>query len=99
MRFPEFLDNGHMKVEKLSAFVSTAFTPQERPLVVKSVKRLFDLRAISRPEGLKKTKNSNNPIENRTRDIPACSAVPLDILPKINNNTPNLWQSKNKETT
>jgi len=61
---------------------------------------------MSRPQGhiatgriKKKTKNSNNPIENRTRDILVCGALPLDILPKINNNTPNLWQSKNKVTT
>jgi hypothetical protein len=45
----------------------------------------------------KKTKHSNNPIENRTRDIPACGVVPLDILPKLNNNTPKLWQVKTRK--
>jgi hypothetical protein len=43
--------------------------------------------------------NSNNRIKIRTRDIPDCSAMPFDILPKININITNLWQSKNKETT
>jgi len=61
---------------------------------------------MSRPQGhiatgrIKKTKYSNNPIENRTRDIPACSAVPL--TPYLIQTTINLIcgkVKKKKETT
>jgi hypothetical protein len=40
-----------------------------------------DPRAIARPEGLCQLKKSNDTIGNRTRDLPACSAVPQPTAP------------------
>jgi hypothetical protein len=58
---PRFLDYRHMKVVRLSA-LRTTFTPQERFLVLISVRGWVDPRAI--------VKNSNDTIGNRTRDVP-----------------------------
>jgi hypothetical protein len=35
-----------------------------------------------RPEGLSQLKNLKDPIENRTRDLPACNAVPQPTDPR-----------------
>jgi len=45
-------------------------------LLIISFRGWIETRAIVRPEGLSKWKNSNNPIGNRVRDLLACSAVP-----------------------
>jgi hypothetical protein len=47
--------------------------PQEITLILVSVKGWVDPRDTVRPEGMK---NPDDPIGNRTRDLPACSAVP-----------------------
>ena len=46
---PEFLDNGNIKVARLSALA--AFTPQGRSLILISVRGYVDPRAIMRPKG------------------------------------------------
>jgi hypothetical protein len=78
---PEFIDNRHMKVVRSSALRTGRLYPQERFLVLISVKRL------SRPQGhnttgrIKPLKNSSDSIGNRTRNLPACSAVPQPTAP------------------
>jgi hypothetical protein len=73
-----------MKVVRLSALRTGHLYLQETFLVLISVKRL------SRPQGhsaagrMMSMKKSNGTIGNRTRDLPACSAVPELLMPDIN---------------
>jgi hypothetical protein len=82
---PIFQDNRHMKVVRLSALRTGHLYPQETFLVLIYVRGWVDPRAIVRPEGLCQWKKSNDTIGNRTRHLPACSAVPQRTAPPVRN--------------
>jgi hypothetical protein len=61
-----------MKVVRLSALCISRLYPQETFLVLNAIRGWADLRPM---------KNPNDTIENRTRDLPACSSVPQPSAP------------------
>jgi hypothetical protein len=71
---------------RLSGLPAGHNVPTGRFLVLISVRDRVDPRAIVRREGLGKLKKSNDLIENRNRDLPACSIVPQPTtLPRATN--------------
>ena len=68
LKFPEIR---HMKLRKLSALDTSRLYTQEIFMVIISIIRCVDPRAIVRP-----TKIYNDTIGNQTHDLPTCSAVP-----------------------
>jgi hypothetical protein len=75
---PEFLDNQHKDVARLSALRTCRLYPQEISLILISVTSWVDLRATVWPEELT-MKNPNEPIGDRTRDFTDCNTVPYKI--------------------
>ena len=73
---PRFQDNQHMKVVRLSALHTDRLYPP------RNIPGTHFCYRLSRPQGhsaagrIMSMKNSSDTIGNRTRDLPACSAVP-----------------------
>jgi len=78
---PRFQDNRYMKLVRLSALHTGRFHPQEIFLVLIPVRGLIRTQGHSAAGRITSTKNSRNPIANRTRGLPACSAVPHPTAP------------------
>jgi hypothetical protein len=68
-----------MKVARLSALRTGRLYPKEVFLVLISVKRLSQPQGHSAAGRIMLTKNSNDTIGNRSRDLPVCSAVPQPL--------------------
>jgi hypothetical protein len=77
----EFLDNRHMKVVTLSALSTGRLYPPEGIPGTYFCWRLSRALARCAAERDKLMKNSDDPIGNRTRDIPARSSVPVPTAP------------------
>ena len=69
---PRFHDNRHIKVVRLSALRTGRLYPRKYSWY----SRLSQPQGHSAAGRIMSTKNSNDTIGNRTRDLPTCSAVP-----------------------
>jgi hypothetical protein len=79
---PRFLDNRYLKVGRLSAVrTGRLYPPRKYSWYSFLLEAESTPRAIVRPKGLCQWKISNDTIGNRTRDLPACSAVPQPTAP------------------
>ena len=78
---PRFQDNQHMKVVRLSALrTGRVYSPVNIP-GTHFCQRLSQPQGHSAAGRIMSMKNSNDTIGNRTRDLPACSAVPQPTAP------------------
>ena len=85
-RAPRLHDNLHVKVVRLSTLRTGHLYPQEIFLVLISVKGWVKPLGHTAAGRIMSTKNSNDTVGNRTRDLPACSAVPQPTaLPRTAN--------------
>jgi hypothetical protein len=78
---PEFLDNRYMKVVRLSAPRTGRFYLPGKIPGPHFCQRLNRSQVHSAARNIKSPKNSSDLIGNRTRDFPACSAVPQSTAP------------------
>jgi hypothetical protein len=76
-----FLDNRHMKVVRLSALRTGRLYPPGNTPCIHVCSRLSRPQGHSATERIMSMKNSNDTIGNRTRDLPACRAVPQPTAP------------------
>jgi hypothetical protein len=76
LRVPEFLDNQHMNVARLSAVCTGRLYPQGKFQVLIPVRGCVDPRVIVWPRGLSQWKISKTPSGIEPPEFLACSAVP-----------------------
>jgi hypothetical protein len=81
MRLPEFLDNRHMKVIRLSALRTGRLYPTRNPCNSFLLQADSTARQLSGAGRIKSAKYSTYPIRNQTRGLPGCSAVPQPTAP------------------
>ena len=80
---PRFHDNRHMKVVRLPGLRNSRLYPSENIPGTHFCKRLSQPQGHSAAGRIMAMKNSSNTIGNRTRDLPACSAVPQATAPLL----------------
>jgi len=78
---PRFQDSGHMKVIKLSALRIGRLYPAANISSTHFYYRRSQPYGHNAAGRIMSMKNSNDTIGNRTRDLPACSAVPQPTAP------------------
>jgi hypothetical protein len=84
LRLSEFLENLHMKVARLSALRASWLYPSGKIPGTHFCYRLCRSQEHSAARRTSQWKITNTPFGNRTRDLPACSAVPETTASSLN---------------
>ena len=82
LRLPEFQDDRHTKVARLSGLCTGRLYPPGKKPGTHFCKRLSRSQGHSRVGRIKSMNNSSDTIGNRTRDLQACSQVPQPTAPR-----------------
>ena len=85
LRLPDLKTIGTWRWQGFHPNAPAAFTPRKHPWYSFLLEAESTPGAIVRLEGLCQWKKFNDTIGNRTRDIPACSAVPQPTAPPLVN--------------